>query len=417
MEIGGMLGLPRGGHNPISQFVHSLQHLPQTNLHTLAVATAVLSIILGCRKFSKKFPGALIAVIGAIAVSWAVDLPSYGVTTIGDVPSGLPRLGLPQLELSPDLLIHLLPTAFSIFVVILAQSAATSRAYAARYNERISENIDLVGLSLANVGAGLTGAFVVNGSPTASAMVESAGGRCQLAQIASSVIVLLVLLFLTGPLAYLPDAVLSAVVFIICMGLIDLKGMRRIYCARPWEFWVAFITAAAVVLMGVEQGILIAMFLSLLSHTRHGYRPKNSLIVSAPSGAWKAQPVDTLAQILPGLMIYRFSHGMYYANSELLSEQVTMLVKEARPALAWFCIEATAIDDIDFSAAETLRSLHANLKERGIRLVFAEVSDDAKRDLDRSELTALIGADGFFSSATEAVTAFSQKTSDVKANE
>ena len=117
------------------------------------------------------------AVIGAIVVSWAIDLGSHGVATLGAVPSGLPRFGLPQVHLSAGLLMNLLPTAFSIFVVILAQSAATSRAYATRYNERFNENMDLVGLSLANIGAGLSGAFVVNGSPTASEMVDSAGGR------------------------------------------------------------------------------------------------------------------------------------------------------------------------------------------------------------------------------------------------
>ena len=229
----------------------------------------------------------------------------------------------------------LLPVAFSIFVVILAQSAATSRAYAARYQEHFSENMDLIGLGLANLGAGLSGAFVVNGSPTASEMVDSAGGRSQLAQISSSMVVLLVLLFLTGPLAYMPAAVLSAVVFLICVNLVDVQGMRRIYRERPAEFWVALITAATVVLVGVMQGIVLAMFLSLVSHTRHGYRPKNAVIVPAPPVGVKTQPVATQGQFLPGLLIYRFTHGMYYANTEVLSEEVTKLATggQAAPGL------------------------------------------------------------------------------------
>ncbi|MFA5111074.1 MAG: SulP family inorganic anion transporter, partial [Desulfobaccales bacterium] len=273
-EIGGMLGLPKGGQSPVGHLLHALQHLQQTNLYTLATAAAVLAIILGSRIISRKIPGALIAVISAIVVSWAIDLGSHGVATLGAVPSGLPGFGLPRVHLTSDLLMDLLPVAFSIFVVILAQSAATSRAYAACCNEPFSENRDLVGLSLANLGAGLSGAFVVNGSPTATAMVDRAGGHSQLAQITSSLIVLLVVLFLTSPLAYLPRAVLSAVVFLICVDLIDVKGMRRIYRERPWEFWVALITTVTVVLVGVQEGILLAMFLSLVSHTRHGYRPK-----------------------------------------------------------------------------------------------------------------------------------------------
>jgi SulP family sulfate permease len=324
-QIGGMLGLPWGGHSPIGHLIYDLQHLHQTNFYTLATAAAVLVMILGSRQISRKIPGALLAVAGAIVVSRAVDLGFHGVATLGAVPSGLPRFGLPQVHFSAGLLMNLCPTAFSIFVVILAQSAATSRAYAARYHERFNENLDLVGLSLANIGAGLSGAFVVNGSPTASEMVNSAGGRSQLAQITSSLVVLSVLIFLTGPLAYLPEAVLCAVVFLICVDLIDVKGMYRIYRERPWEFWVAVITAATVVLVGVEQGILVAMFLSLVSHTRHGYQPKNDLIVPAQPEGWKTEPVQTMAQMLPGLLIYRFSHGMYYANAQVLSEQVTRL--------------------------------------------------------------------------------------------
>ncbi len=261
-------------------------------------------------------------------------------------------------------------------------------------------------MSLANVGAGLSGAFVVNGSPTASEMVDSAGGRTQLAQITSSIVVLLVLFFLTGPLAYMPAAVLSAVVFLICVDLIDVQGMRQIYRERPWEFWVALITAATVVLVGVKQGILLAMFLSLLSHTRHGYRPKNAVIVAAPPEGWKAEPVATQDQFLPGLLVYRFTHGMYYANAEQLSEEVTRLAKEANPPLVWFCIDAAAVDDIDYTAAATLRSLYAILREQGIRLVFSEVSAEVYAQLERSGITDLVGRDAFYATGGEMINAY-----------
>ncbi len=409
MLIGGMLGLPKVGNSPVGIFWHDLQHLHQTNFYTLGVSAAVLALIVGSKKISKKFPGALIAVIGAVLVSWAVDLQSHGVATLGVIPQGLPRFGLPQVDWRPDLLMKLLPTAFSIFVVILAQSAATSRAFAARYNEPVSENTDLVGLSLANLGAGLSGAFVVNGSPTASEMVESAGGRSQLSQIASSIVVLLVLLFLTAPLAYMPDAVLSTVVFLICVHLIDIKGMSRIYRERPWEFWVALLTAATVVLVGVEQGILLAMFLSLLSHTRHGYRPRNEVVVPAQPEGWRTQPVGTQGQFLPGLMVYRFTHGMYYANAELLSQEVTWLAQEAKPPLSWFCLETSAVDDIDYTAAATLRSLHSFLREKSIRLVFADVSRNVYAELVRSGITELVGQDAFYTTMGLVISDYRQK--------
>ncbi len=409
MQIGGMLGLPEGGISPMSHLFHDIQHIHQTNFPTLAVTFAVLAVILGSQKVSKKFPGALLAVIGAIVVSWAIDLKAEGVATLGAVPSGLPNFGWPRIEVDRDLLMKLVPTAFSIFVVILAQSAATSRAYATRYNEHLSENTDLIGLGLANIGAGLSGAFVVNGSPTASEMVDSAGGRCQLAQISSSIVVLLVLLFLTGPLAYMPAAVLSAVVFLICVHLIDVKGMQKIYRERPAEFWVALITAATVVLVGVMQGILLAMFLSLVSHTRHGYRPKNAVMVPAKSEGWKAQPVATQSQFLPGLLVYRFTHGMYYANTEVLSNEVTWLAREANPALSWFCIDADAVDDVDFSAAAVLRTLYDLLKKHGVRLVFSEVSDEVYAQLERSGIIDLMGQEAFYRTTGAVVRDYREK--------
>ncbi len=162
-----------------------------------------------------------------IIASYAFNFSTtYGVDILGYVPRGLPKLGLPDVKLTD--LPHLLTTALSIFFVILAQSAATSRAYALRYTEDFDENVDLIGLGLANIAAGISGAFVVNGSPTKTEIVDSAGGRTQIAQITTAMIVLLVLLCLTAPLAYIPTAVLSAVVFLIGVRLIDVKGMRRV---------------------------------------------------------------------------------------------------------------------------------------------------------------------------------------------
>ncbi len=408
-EISGMLGLPGGGHGTIPKVLTDLRQIEQTNYTALALSAAVLVIIVASRKISKKIPGPLIAVIGAIIASWALNLESYGIQVLGKVPSGLPRIGLPDLPLDWALVQKLLPTAFAMFVVILAQSAATSRAYAARNNESFDENVDLVGLAMANIGAGLSGTFVVNGSPTKTQMVESAGAHSQLSQLTTSFIVLMVLLFLTGPLAYMPGAVLASVVFLIGMELVDIKGMRKIYGERPWEFWVALITAAVVVFVGVEQSILLAIVLSLVVHTRHGYRPNNMLIVQDKTQGWRLQPVSAPEQAMPGLMIYRFMHNMYYANIQVLTEQVVNLARGANPPLSWFCIDLAAVNDVDFTAAETLRTLHGILAGQGIRLVFSEVIEEVQAEFDRSNLTELFGRDAFFSSLAAVVITYGER--------
>jgi sulfate permease, SulP family len=414
-QINGMLGIPGGTGGPIGKLVGDFQQLGQTNPYTLAVSIAVLVIIVGGRRISHKFPGALIAVIGAIIASYALNLAADGVAVLGTVPGGLPKIGLPTgAALSPQILGQLAGVAFSIFIVILAQSAATSRAYATRYSESFSENVDLVGLGLANIGAGLSGTFVVNGSPTKTQMVDSAGGRSQLSTLTTSVIVLIVLLFLTKPLAYMPEAVLSSVVFLIGVELVDAKGMRRIYAERPAEFWVALLTAAVVLFVGVEQGILLAILLSILIHTRHGYKPKNSLVGLDKNGQAHTVGLSTNAQVLPGLLVYRFHHSMYYANTELFTQEVIELAAEAQPHLAWFCLDAMAVDDVDFSAAATIREVYKLLKEKNVRLVMAYVDEDIRRELDVSGVTELIGRDAFFETVADVQEAYRKTISTDK---
>jgi sulfate permease, SulP family len=402
-QIAGMLGIPGGGDGTIQKLVAGIRQLPQTNALTLAISCATIVIILGTKRITRKIPGALIAVIGMIILSWALDFQAKGVAVVGTVPGGLPHIGLPQVSLS--VVPQLVGIAFSMFIVIIAQSAATSRAYAAKYNERFSENTDLVGLTLANVGAGLSGAFVVNGSPTKTQMVDGAGGKSQLAQITTSVIVLAVLLFLTKPLAYMPAAVLAAVVFLIGIELVDLPGMRTILAQRPVEFWVALITAATVIFIGVEQGILFAILLSLVAHTRHGYKSQNAVLVEQ-SGHLRPVPVTNAAEALPGLILYRFNHSMYYANSDLLANEVLDLLKTGPDPVAWLCIDMIAVDDVDFTAAATLRQVYDELNKRGARLVFAEASDHVRTELGLSGIADLVGKDAFFDDSFDVIEAY-----------
>jgi high affinity sulfate transporter 1 len=409
-QLPGMFGLIPAGSGLLAQIRSFWQQIAQFNPFALAISAAVLLVIVGTRRISKRIPGPLLAVTGAIAASWVFDLGSRGVALLGAIPSGMPPLSLPAVTWSPALIGQLLPTAFGMFIIILAQSAATSRAYADRYNEPFNENVDLVGLGIANIGAALSGTFVVNGSPTKTQMVDSAGGQSQLAQLCAAVVVLLVLSFLTAPLAYLPQAALAAVVFLIGLELIDLSGMQRIYRERPWEFWVAVITAAIVVFWSVEAGILLAVFLSLVAHTRHGYRPKNTILARTRDGKWQTYPVSNPVQSAPGLIIYRFNHSMYYANSTQLAEEVQSLVRSADPPLTWFCLDFTAVDDVDFTAAETLHTIQDLLIQHNIRLVFSAVSTDIQAELTRSGLTERMDQAAFYASIGDVVDAYTRSS-------
>jgi len=386
-QIPGMLGLTVTGHNTIDRLVETWQQSAHVQPYALGMSAGVLVVVIALKRLSKRIPGVLITVALAIAVTWTFNLESKGVAVIGHIPGGIPKIGLPAVTLTWSIFQKLLPIAFGMFIVILAQSAATARAYADRHDEHFDQDTDLIGLGMANIGAALSGTFIVNGSPTKTQMVDSAGATSQLSQVAAALTVLLVLIFLTEPLSYMPEAVLCAVVFLIGIELVDIEGMKQILTERPWEFWVALITALIVVFWGVEQSILMAVLLSLIFHTRHGYHPKNTVMIMTDTGKWRSLPVSHPGQVLPGLMIYRFNHSMYYANSTQLSKEIQWLVKGAEPELKWFCIDCVAVDDIDFSAAKTLHGLKSFLGEQNIRLVFASASADVKKELNRSGLS------------------------------
>jgi SulP family sulfate permease len=406
-QVGGMLGVPEGTGRTLQKLWGTLQNIGDLSWWTVGVSIVVAAIILGAKYVENVVPGALIAVVGSIVVSKAVDLQADGVAILGPVPGGLPSFGLPDVDWSQDVP-ALAATAFSIFIVVLAQSAATSRAYAAKYGDRFNENVDLVGLGMASAAAGVSGTFVVNGSPTKTQMVDGAGGRSQLASLTCVGVVLIVLLFLTKPLQYMPEAVLSTVVFLIGLELIAIKGMRNILRLRVDEFVVAAITATVVVVVGVEQGILLAIVLSIVDHLRRSYRPDNTVIVRAASGSLAALPVEQAEQAAPGVVVYRFDASLYYANASLFAEEVLQLVVGADPPVKQLCLDAEAIGDVDYSAAETIRETVTALREQGASFSIARLTGDVRAQLDRYGITDLVGADHIYDTVEAALTALTR---------
>lgn len=406
-QLPGLLDLKSGGRNPIEQITSAIAGLADANPLAIAISISTLATIVLCKRFLPKFPGALLAVVVAIIASWQFDFASLGVTVVGTVPSGLPPFSLPQVSLAQ--VPQVLGIAFSCCIVIIAQSAATSRAYAFRYSENFKENFDLEGLAVANLAAGLTGTFVVNGSPTKTEIVDTAGGRSQIAQLSTVVIVLIVILFLTKPVSYLPNTVLAAIVFTIGLKLIDIPGMRGIFKTHREEFYLAVVTTATVVLIGVEQGILLAILLSLVLHVRHSYRPHSAIIVPGENNFWQPIPAKMGSISAPGLIIYRFSRDLFYANASFFSEEVQNLVKSADPPLRWFILEARAITEIDYSASQTIRDIVLELASQKVTFVVSGLAPEVKAQCDLDGLTDLIDSDRFFDHLDTALAAFYQK--------
>ena len=404
--LGEMLGLEVHSRRSVLQLVQVIRGLPHVHPPSLLLSAAVVGSVLTLGRFAPRIPGPLIAVAGAIWASAIWDFAAHGIAVIGPVAGGLPHLGWPGVNWHEVEL--LVPVAGSCFVMIVAQSAATARIYATRNHQFLDENADLVGLCAANTAAGLSGTFVVNGSPTQTAMVESSGGRSQLAHVAAAAVVALVLLFFTRPLQYLPRCVLGAIVFIVAIRLVDLRGLRSIRIESPGEFLLALTTTGVVVLVGVEQGIVFAMVLSLLRIVHHSYRPHTAVLVKGEAGLWQLTPVVPGAVTEPGLVIYRFGAPLFYANAGGFSDEIRLLVGPAPSPLRWVIVDAGAITHVDYTAARVVRELQQNLAERKVELVFAHVQSDLKPDLDRHHLTEVIGADRIFDTLHEALACYHQ---------
>jgi sulfate permease, SulP family len=406
-QLAPMLGITAAGSQTATTVIDTLKALPRTSVAAALVSLGVIVLVVGIRRLTRRVPGALIAVIGAIVLSKTVNLAGYRVEVLGGIPHGLPQLAIPSLAL-PDVGL-LFPVAVSMFVVIVAQSSATSRAYAATYEETVNEDLDLVALAGANLSAAVTGTFVVNGSPTKTQMVDSAGGRSQLCALTAAVVVLLVVLVLTGPLAYLPIAALATVVFLIGIELIDVAGMRRIYRLRREEFLVAVLTAAAVVFIGVEQGVLLAIVASMVDHLRHSYHPRSSVLVKSAAGHWQSLPVSAGTRTTKGLVIYRFGTSLYFANASRLSADITTLTQQGHPP-SWLCLDGAAIGDVDYTAAAVLIQVHQQQQVRGTRLVLSNIIEPVRAQLDCYGITTTLGSDAYFDTADQALEAFHHHT-------
>jgi MFS superfamily sulfate permease-like transporter len=354
-QLPDMLGIAKGTGSWFQQQWDLITNLGSVQWLTVAFAVGTLAIILGFKRFLPAVPGAIVAVILSIIVSAAIDASASGVAVVGAVQGGFPPIGLPQgIDLST--FGQCVGIAFSCFILIIAQSAATSRSFAMRHGQKVDVNRDIVGLSGANFAAGLSGTFVVNGSPTKTQILDELKGRTQVANITMSAVVLLVVLFLTGLLSDMPKATLGAIVFLIGVDLVDVVGLKRIWKEKPGEAIIAIITAIVVCAVGVEEGIILAIVMSIIWIIQRQYRPESFVIQSSGDHA-KFENAKPGTQTLPGLIVFRYDSELFYANANRFVDDVENVVSSAPDPLRWLVLDCSSVTDIDYSAAISVKGL------------------------------------------------------------
>jgi high affinity sulfate transporter 1 len=404
-QLPDMLGIPKGSGTWLQQQWHLVTSLGDSSWATVAFAAATLVIILGFKRFAPKIPGAIIAVVLLISVSAATDASKHGVAVVGAVQGGFPPIGLPQ-GINLDNWATCTAIAFSCFILIIAQSAATSRSFAMKHGQNVDVNRDIVGLSAANFAAGLSGTFVVNGSPTKTQILDEQKGRTQVANLTMSVIVLLVVLLFTTVLTDMPKAVLGAIVFLIGVDLIDITGLRRIARRRRSELVIAVLTAVVVCAVGVEQGVILAIVVSILEVIRRQYKPKDFVLGVSDSGQQRYRQATPGAQSAPGLIVFRYDAELFYANANRFVDDIESLVDKAPDQVRWLILDAGGLNDIDYSAGIALAGLLDYLRSRQIIFAMAGADSSLVDTLRAYGLLDRIGPDHLHDTLAEAIEAF-----------
>lgn len=406
-----MLGLHAHG-SIIDKLVAVVTHLGSIDWLTAGLAAAVVTIVVAGWKF--KYPGALIALVAAIIVTKFASLQSHGIDVIGAVPPGLPAFRLPQLDLG--MMLTLLPAAFSIAVVILAQSLAVIRSAAARHDEKVSDNRDLMALGFANATSALVGGFAINGSPPRTSAGEMAGGRSQLVNVMMAGLIGLVLVVATGLFAYVPAAALAAIVFTIGLHLLKIGELKDIWLVRRSEFAIAMAALVAVALMGVQRGVMLAVLLSLVERLRRQYHPKDDIMLKdqeyTPWAADRfAQGKNPLAAPM-GVLAYRFNDALFFENAGYFLERVTKLIASTKQPVKVFILDASAISDVDYTAAQTLIRFIQQLDANEIQFCLAHAAPRLRTLLKRYGLVDLIGSRNIYPNLRFAIEAQSKEAAD-----
>jgi high affinity sulfate transporter 1 len=378
-----------------------------------AVAIGVFSlvVILVLGRWLPKVPGVLIAVVLAIAATSIFDLADHGVSLVGTLPKGFPPLTVPHPISDLPLLVA---GALGIALVALTDTISTASSFAARTGQEVNGNGEMVGIGAANVAAGFFQGFPVSTSGSRTAVAEQAGAKTQLTGVVGAVLIVLMLVLVPGLLKNLPNPTLAAVVIAASLSLADIPGTMRLWRQRRAEFLLSVAAFLGVALLGVLQGIAVAVALSILNVFRRAWWPYQTTLGRVPGmPGYHDRELHPDAKELPGLVIFRFDAPLFFANARTFRDQIRRLAA-AEPRPRWILIAAEPITDVDTTAADMLADLDEELNAAGISLVFAELKDPVRAKLERYELIGPLDPEHFFPTLEAALDHFRKDTSGAR---
>ena len=402
-QLPDFLGLPPTPGTNEHRIAYSISHLGSANGWTVVIGVGVLLVMIVCERIDRRIPGALIALVGSVALVSALDLQSHGVAVLGTIHTGAPRFGLTGLSWSA--LDSLAPLAAVVALVVIIQTAATTRAFAEQGGYDADAGRDFLGVGAGSVVSGLVGSFPVDASPPRTGAVATAGGRTQAGPLGAAVVVLL-LIPVAGVLKDVPLATLAAILIFIALKLFRWRDLLAIARFDVFEFALAAVTLLAVVVIGIEQGIVVAVGLAILDRIRLTARPQLHVLGRIPgTTSWTPTMAAPEATQVPGVLVVLFATPLWYANASHFREMVDAELARADAPIRVLVLDTVGMSDLDFTGSRVLARVLDRCARDDIEVGFARAGEHVQQSLRRSGLMDRIGEDHLFPAVNEAVTA------------
>jgi high affinity sulfate transporter 1 len=409
-QLGKLLGLDIAAIDPLPQLAEVVREIGGADWTTVAVGFGGIAVLTAARIWEPRLPAALLVVVAGVVLERLVHLEDHGVALVGHVPAGLPSVGLPSPSLHDT--VTLAPSAVGLFLVCFADEVLTARSYAGRHGEHVDAGKELLAMGAANAASGLTQGLPVGGSGSRTAVNDAMGARSQVSSLVAAGAVLLVIMFLTGPIADLPTALLGAAIVVAAAGLVEPETWRALWRTDRAEVAIAAFTAGGVIGAGVLQAIVVAVLLSILDVVRRSARPHDAVLGwDRRLGRYADIAVHPRAEVKPGVVVYRLDDRLFFANAGYVQGRIREALRAAPTPTRWLVLDAEGMSHVDAAGIDALADLASQLRGEGVAVAVARVKTPVRQRLDDGGTTRTIGAERFFPTVREAIDAVARAPS------
>lgn len=400
---------PIDTHGFIFNVIGTIQSLPQANLYSASIGLGVFAIIRLLKYYAPKIPGTIIALVLMTTLATVFHWQDKGVVLLGSVPSGLPSISLPSIPFTDY--VQMMPGAMAIVVISLCETLMLVRKYARKHSYKADGDQLLFALGAANIAAGGSNSLIVACSPARTAAMDDAGTQSQVPSLVAAGTLVLVMLFFSESLAYLPVAALAAVVANATLSLIDIRGFRELYRIRQSEFWIAVVCMVCVLAFGPLRAVIVAFLLTTIDIVRRASAP-STWVLQRRSTGFEFVPTNEVVFDDSGIIVYSFGTPLYFANANILLEDVEKLFHQRSGALRSFVLDAESISDIDSTGAQSLQQAISLVRNSGASFAIARANPMIVQLLKSCGIFDNLGEDRLYSTIHAAIDDLENKKPD-----